>query len=433
MTGTTEESGRPARRVLLIGATGFIGRQLHQALLEAGHDVVPAARRAAAGVMQVDLARDTQPGRWLPRLAGVEVVINAAGAFVERPGNELSALHGAGPRALFEAAAQTRVARIIQVSALGAESEITGYFASKNTADRYLAALPVESVVLRPSLVFGAGGGSASMLLAVASLPVLVVPRLFDSQVQPVHIDDLAAAVVRLVEAPEIPRGPIAAVGPEPFSLCEYLQLLRVQLGLPAAPILTLPDALLRVGRLLPGLAGSGLLGADALKMLAAGSTADAGAFTRLLGRKLRGPAHFIPRDLAPALSTQATLTWALPLLRASIAMLWLVSGLVSLGIFPLQQSYALLAAAGIPASLQPLMLFGAAATDIALGLAVLFSGSRPMVWRLQIALVLFYTVVITVWLPQFWLHPFGPITKNIPLLASFYMLQRLAVRRWNT
>jgi hypothetical protein len=41
--------------------------------------------------------------------------------------------------------------------------------------------------------------------------------------------------------------------------------------------------------------------------------------------------------------------------------------------------------------------------------------------------------VVITIWLPQFWLHPFGPITKNIPLLASFYMLQRLAVPRWNT
>lgn len=429
-----DEVTRPAaQRVLLIGATGFIGSRLHQALADAGHKVIPAARTAAPGVMQVDLARDTQPGRWLPRLAGIDVVVNAAGAFIERPGNELGALHEAGPRALFEAAAQAGVARVIQISALGAQSAITRYFASKDAADRHLAALPVEGVVLRPSLVFGPGGGSARMLLAVASLPVLAMPRVFDSMVQPVHVDDLAFAVVQLVEASEVPRHPVAAVGPQPFTLREYLQLLRLQLGLPAARILPLPDALLAAGRLFPPLARSGLLGADALKMLAAGSTADPNGFARLLGRAPREPAAFIPRDLAPALATQATLSWALPMLRGAIALLWLVSGLVSMGIFPLQESYAMLAAAGIPASLQPLMLFGAAGTDIALGLAVMFFGTRPVVWRLQIALVLFYTLVITVWLPQFWLHPFGPMTKNIPLLASFYMLQRLGMHRWNT
>lgn len=429
---TVPERGR-AQRVLLVGATGFIGRRIRSVLEEAGHTVIAAARRAAAGEMQVDLARDTDPAVWRSRVQGVDVVINAAGAFHDVPDNALAALHGAGPAALFEAAARQGVKRIIQVSALGADSQSTRYFATKHQADRQLRALPVESVILRPSLVFGPGGGSATVLLAVAGLPVLALPRLFDSRVQPVHVDDLAAAVLKLVEATQSTESDIAAVGPEPLSLRAYLQCLRQQLGFRAATSFTIPVALLKLGRLLPALSRSGLVGDEALKMLAAGSTADPRAFEVVLGRPARHPATFIHRDIAPALATQATLAWTLPLLRMAIALLWLVSGVVSLGIFPLDQSLALLASVGIPSSLQPLMLYGAAGMDLLLGLAVLCVGTRPAVWRLQIALVLFYTVVITIWLPQFWLHPFGPITKNIPLLASFYMLQRLAVPRWNT
>lgn len=419
--------------MLLVGATGFIGRHLHRALEDAGHEVVPAARSAAPGVLQVDLGRDTDASVWRPRLAGIDVVINAAGAFVERAGNRLDALHEAGPVALFDAAAQQGVRRVIQLSALGADSGSTHYYASKHAADRHLAQLPVDWAILQPSLVFGPGGTSSAVMLCIATMPMLVLPRLFRSSVQPVHIDDLSAAVVALVDGAPAPRAPVAVVGASACSLRDYLQGLRQQLGLPRARIIEIPDGLIRLGRLLPPLSRSGLLGEDAMKMLAAGNTASFESLAALLGRAPREAAAFIPRALAPALSTQATLAWTLPLLRWSIAVLWLVSGLVSIGIFPLSQSYAMLAAVGIPPQWQPAMLFGAAGFDIALGIAVLLYGGRAVVWWLQILLVLFYTVVITLWLPAFWLHPFGPITKNIPLLASFYMLQRLAVPRWNT
>lgn len=118
---TVPERGR-AQRVLLVGATGFIGRRIRSVLEEAGHTVIAAARRAAAGEMQVDLARDTDPSVWRSRVQGIDVVINAAGAFHDVPDNALAALHGAGPAALFEAAARQGVKRIIQVSALGTDS-----------------------------------------------------------------------------------------------------------------------------------------------------------------------------------------------------------------------------------------------------------------------------------------------------------------------
>ncbi len=423
----------PARRVLLIGATGFIGRHLWRALEAAGHHVVPAARRASAGGLQVDLARDTQVDDWLPRLRDIDVVVNAAGAFMDRPGNQLAGLHGAGPIALFDAAVRVGVSRVVQISALGTDDASTPYFATKQTADRHLLGLPLDAAILRPSLVFGIGGASAGIMLAVASMPLLVVPRVFRSRVQPVHVEDLAAAVVALVEGAKVPLEPVAVVGPASCTLTDYLQALRRQLGLPAARVIEVPDALMALGRLVPPLSRSGLLGADAMRMLASGSTADPAALTKVLGRAPRPATDFIPRDLAPAVASHATLAWTTPLLCIAIAALWFISGLVSMGIFPLEQSYAMLAATGIPSPLQPLMLFGAAACDIALGFAVLLAGRRPMVWRLQIVLVVFYTVVITIWLPDFWLHPFGPLSKNIPLLASFYMLQRLAVPRWNT
>jgi len=97
------------------------------------------------------------------------------------------------------------------------------------------------------------------------------------------------------------------------------------------------------------------------------------------------------------------------------------------------EDSYELLARTGVPQLLQPLFLYGAAGLDLALGVLTLWPRRSRWLWVVQAGLILFYTVVISLRLPEFWLHPYGPILKNIPMLALLWFLYEMEDRRWNT
>jgi len=111
-------------------------------------------------------------------------------------------------------------------------------------------------------------------------------------------------------------------------------------------------------------------------------------------------------------------------LIRYSIAIVWIITGLLSLGIYPQQDSFALLAHIGIEGTAALVALYLGSTADIALGLLTLFAPCKTL-WLTQAALVLIYTLVISVWLPEFWLHPFGPILKNIPFLTLLWLLYK--------
>jgi hypothetical protein len=77
--------------------------------------------------------------------------------------------------------------------------------------------------------------------------------------------------------------------------------------------------------------------------------------------------------------------------------------------------------------------LFGAALLDIAFGILILTMRRRGVLWLAQIAVVLAYTAIISVRLPELWLEPFGPVLKNLPILAALWLLYATEERRWNT
>ena len=112
-----------------------------------------------------------------------------------------------------------------------------------------------------------------------------------------------------------------------------------------------------------------------------------------------------------------------------AIALVWIVTGIVSLGLYPVEDSLALLARSGVPASLRPLALYGAALLDLAMGAATLALPRRRWLWLAQIALVVGYTAIITWRLPEQWLHPYGPVVKNLPILAALVLLYTLEER----
>jgi hypothetical protein len=120
----------------------------------------------------------------------------------------------------------------------------------------------------------------------------------------------------------------------------------------------------------------------------------------------------------------EARTGWLLPMLRWSIAIMWLVSGFVSLGLYPVDSSLRLLALTGITTEwMAYAALYGAALLDIAFGVAIFALRGRPSLWLAQIAVVVVYTAILTAYLPELWLEPFGPVLKNLPVLAALGVL----------
>jgi uncharacterized protein YbjT (DUF2867 family) len=428
-------------RILLTGASGFIGQHLLQALLAEGHHVVCAVRTPKTSLdprlsyVHADFAKDTDKSVWLARLSKVEAVINTVGIFRESGSQTFERLHLETPRALFAACAESDHVRIvIQLSALGADQDAdTGYHLTKRAADDYLASLPVRAWIVQPSLVYGKEGASARVFKGLASMPFAVRFGSAPQLVQPVHIDDVVGAILALLRhrlhmAPGVTSMRVPLVGPEALPFTDYLARLRRAMGMGRLRVLPLPGALARwmakSGRWLPG----GLLDEEALRMLDRGNTGDPAVIAHLLARPLKTIDEFVTDP--PAERTLAKLTWLLPLLRWSIAAVWIATAIVSFGLYPVESSYELLARTGIPEALQPLMLYGAATFDLLLGLGIAFLPRRRWLWLAQLALIGFYTVVIAFKLPEFLLHPYGPLTKNLPMLAAIWLLYELEEER---
>jgi uncharacterized membrane protein YphA (DoxX/SURF4 family) len=265
--------------------------------------------------------------------------------------------------------------------------------------------------------------------MMLASMPVTPLPGNGEQPVQPIHVDDFSTALVNLFEIDTIRRR-IPLVGPEALTLREYLARLRHALGLRSERFLRVAMTLMRIAASLGDLSARSPLDRETLTMLQAGSVADPAETQELLRRPPRRIEAFVDASWRELLLQRARLQWLLPLLRVSIAVVWIWTGIVSLGVFPREGSYQLLARTGVPAELAPAFLYAAAILDFVLGVATLLMRRRRALWIVQTVLILGYTLIISVKLPEFWLHPYGPLIKNVPMLAAIYLLHAFEPRR---
>ena len=417
--------------ILITGSTGFIGRHLALTLTDAGHRIIHAVRSPPREPsdrsvhIAVDYTRDFDVETWQPRLAGVDVVINAVGILRERGPQTFQALHELAPQALFRACA-ARGIKVVQISALGAdENARSRYHLSKKAADDALLALGSPAVVVQPSLVYGPGGASTKLFNLMASLPLIPLPGSGDQRVQPVHISDLTQVLVALVETDRFLGQRVPVVGPEPLSLRRYLSELRQLMKLGPPTFIPVPLAFVSRSAQASQRLG-GLFDTETWQMLQRGNTASPAATRALLGHPPRAVSEFASTAAVHGLRRDALLDWLQPVLRLALAAVWLVAGVVSMGVYPVEESYVLLERVGISGSPAPVALYGAAALDIAFGLGTLFLRRRRYLWIAQATLIGVYSVAITFFLPEFWLHPFGPLIKNLPILAIILLLYKL-------
>jgi uncharacterized protein YbjT (DUF2867 family)/uncharacterized membrane protein YphA (DoxX/SURF4 family) len=429
-------------RVLVTGAYGFIGGHVVAALVAAGHEVVCAVRHARVdtrfpGIRAVacDMAGDVAVEDWLPRLDGAAAVVNCAGILRERGRDTFAAVHERAPLALFHACVRRGIRRIVQVSAIG-HADDAEFVASKYRCDAALAALDLDWLVLRPSLVYSARGsyGGTSLLRGLAALPgVLPLPGSGSQRVQPIAAEDVGAAVVAALARPSCRQETLELVGPEVLSLRDYLLAWRRWLGFGPARVLAIPGPLVRGGAALGERFGDGPLGRTMLRMLERGNVGSPNAVHRLEERLgLRPRTLLRALDEAPSQVQDrwhARLYFWLPALRTLMALLWIGSGVVG-WLTPAAGVAAAAPGAGLSAGALLALARTTASADLLLGVLCLLRWKPRLVLALMLLMLLGYTLAIGILWPLHWSDPFGGLAKNLPLIAALAILLATDERR---
>jgi len=420
-------------KILICGAQGFLGSHISQVLQEAGHDVCHGVRSpklperlSDPQEIAINYAQDTEPSVWEKRLQSlgqIDVIINAVGILNETTELSFDAIHHNAPVALFHAAARCGVKAVIQISALGGANEaeqaedMTGYMRSKRAADQALMDSGLSYLILRPSLVVGLDGGSSQLFRSMASMPVLGLPGRGEQQIQPVHVDDLCAAIALWLADENRPGMILNTVGPQAMSYRRMLEIYRMAMGMPAQYMFSIPMPLMRAAASAARLLPQNVLTPASLRMLEQNNVADASALHTHLGRPAKSYKDWFTGVPTHMLASNAIASWSLPLFRYVLALVWFVTAALSFGIYPISGSLALLQPLGLSGAPAMFMLMAASTLDLCLGLATLL-WPRRILWLMQIGLILGYSCIIAIYSPEYYLHPFGPVLKNLPILA---------------
>ena len=427
-------------KVLLTGANGFIGKYVLAGLLEAGHRVVPAVRHPAETdrllptpeSIKVDFNRDTGPQDWVPRLGGIDAVINCAGILQARPHQSIEAIHAATPRALFEACAKAGVKRVIQISAISAEPAAgTAYATTKRAADDFLATTDLDWVILRPSLVYAQGAyGGTALLRATAALPfILPVIGKGEQRFQPIHVADLVATILAILERPALRRIVIDPVGPETLTMRRILVDLRRWLGFPPASVVEIRPVLIGAAARTGDILG-GTLNSTALRQLEFGNVGNLERFVETIGLRPRRWGDALHAHPAQAQDRwHARLYFLRPLLRLTLAIMWVVSGLVGL-LQPASINLSILAGIGISGTGATALVWTSCLIDMGIGVALILRLRPGLMALAQLVIVVGYTLGLSYAGPALWLDPFGPLVKNLPIMIAILILAGLECER---
>jgi len=418
------------KKAVVLGAYGFIGAACVRALQTRGYSVCGVGRsRAAAQMVFPELVwviRDigaTTVEDWKDIFQDADVVVNASGALQDGARDNLAAIHETAVDRICKALSGTPT-RLIQISAAGvSEDAPTEFFRSKARGDATIMASELDWIVLRPVLVLGpqAYGGTA-LLRAAAAFPLFEARVMPGSQIQTIHVDDLASAVVQVADGDRGSRfvADLTEDGHQTFS--ELTATLRSWLGYPQWRYrLTVPQwALSLVGKCADGLGWFGWrspLRTNALLSLKNGVIGNPDTWTERGGQSVKSLRETLEHIPATAQERSfARLYLALPVAIGCLSLFWVLSGLFGLVSFTVAK--AVLTNQGVSEVVAGAAVLGGVAADLVLGIGVLIRRWTRRACLGMIAVSAFYLFMGTILTPHLWADPLGVFVKVLPSIV---------------
>jgi len=431
------------RRVLVLGANGFIGSHIAARFSVAGWSVRAGARSPDVAArrapqfewVKADFSRLTKASDWAELLSGVDVVVNCVGVLQDGGRDSTRLAHVEGPRALIAACEAVGIGKLLHLSAVGADEAVgTPYAKTKAETEAMVAASKLDWVIVRPSLVVDrAAFGGTGFIRALAAMP-LVMPVVGGDQLfKPVCLDDVAEVFVRLAQEGSPSRQTIELTGPETVTMAKTLELYRGWLGLRPAPVVCVPPVLaapaIWIGDVLGRLGWPSPLRSTSMKQLNYGAAGVDSDWGKALGLSPRGFTRFLSETPASVQDVWHARLWAVrPLAILILGLFWFLTGVISFG--PGWDKAVALMEEGGGGRWSAQVVWWGALLDVVLGAALFV---RPWTGRVAIVMCLAtvgYLIGASVFLPAYWLNPLGPWLKVLPMMVLCLFIAGTEARR---
>ena len=227
--------------ITVFGGSGFLGRHVVRALAQRGYRVRVAVRRP-------DLAGHLQPlgnvGQVMPiqanlrnsesvarAVAGSDGVINLVGILYETRRQSFDGVHHLGAKRIAEACKDANISNLVQISAIGADSNSpSGYASSKAKGERAVLEAVPEAIIIRPSLIIGPEDDFFNKFADMAKLsPFLPLVGGGTTKFQPVFVGDVAEVIARAADGALQAGWTYELGGPEVKSFEDLLRLLMTE------------------------------------------------------------------------------------------------------------------------------------------------------------------------------------------------------------
>jgi uncharacterized protein YbjT (DUF2867 family) len=218
----------------VFGGTGFLGRRVVRRLHEVGTKVRIVSRHQrhaeADGIEQI--AADVHDERAVEAaLAGADGAVNAISLYAEHGNDTFRSVHVEAAGKIAGAARQAGIRRFVHISGIGANSASpSAYIRSRGDGEAAVAAAFPGAVIVRPAVMFAADDAFLTTILRLLrSSPAFPIFGDGRTRLQPVHADDVAAAIAQILRQGHQPYPVYELAGPRVYS---YEELLRTIAGI---------------------------------------------------------------------------------------------------------------------------------------------------------------------------------------------------------